>query len=85
MTNKLYYFYSPHCSPCRQLWPIIDKLNEEWADIDKIDTNTDDWYAMALKFDLMQTPAIVVVDNDTNKFSVLNWLQTETWIKAYVM
>lgn len=84
MKNKLYYFYSEHCWPCKKVWPIVDMLNEEWANIDKIETNSEDWYAQALKYDLMQTPSIVIEDNETKKFSVISWLQTESTIRWYV-
>lgn len=84
MKNKLYYFYSQHCFPCKQVWPIVDKLNEEWADITKVDTWTEDWYALATKYDLMSTPSIVIEDNATKKFSVIIWNQTEIWLREYV-
>ena len=64
MINKLYYFYSQHCWPCRLVSPIIDKLNSEWANIEKVDTGEDDGYAKAVSFDLMQTPSIVIVNNN---------------------
>ncbi|MCP4043348.1 MAG: thioredoxin family protein, partial [Gammaproteobacteria bacterium] len=33
----LFYFYTPHCGPCRRMTPYVDELAEKHENIMKID------------------------------------------------
>ncbi len=61
-SKLLIYFYSPTCSACRSVTPIIDKLKQERTNIFKIDASRE--MKLAQKFGIMGTPATIVVNNE---------------------
>jgi len=63
--NRLYYFYSPSCGPCRSMTPIVDKLASQSNLITKVDISKDP--ELAGRFGIRATPTTVVVENNTIK------------------
>jgi thioredoxin 1 len=75
------YFYSPTCSACKVQTPIIDNLANGRTKIFKIDVSRD--VNTALKFGVMGTPSIVVVeDGKIKKFFV--GVKSENILRRYV-
>ncbi len=60
--KSLFYFYAPNCSACRRQQPIIEKLQEEFNNIIKIDVSKD--LPTARKFGVMATPTIVLMNKN---------------------
>lgn len=56
----LLYFMSPSCGMCRNTTIIIDELAEQRNDVVRIDASVDP--ELAQRFEVMGTPAFVVVD-----------------------
>jgi len=59
--RALFYFYSPHCGPCKAMAPTIDALAADHPRVFKVDVSQD--FGVARKFGVMATPAVVLVEN----------------------
>jgi thioredoxin 1 len=75
------YFYSPTCSACKVQTPIIDNLANGRTKIFKIDVSRD--VDTALKFGVMGTPSIVVVEDGKIKEFFVG-VKSENILRRYV-
>lgn len=57
--NRMIYFYSQNCSPCRTMTPIIDRLAEKHEGIVKVDARADPETSRA--FNIRATPTLVML------------------------
>jgi thioredoxin 1 len=57
----LLYFWSPRCSMCRGMTPVIDKLAQEREDV--ISVNAAENIELARRFKVMGTPTMVLLDH----------------------
>ena len=57
----LLYFWSPRCSMCRNMTPIVDKLAQERDDVISINAAED--VDIARRFKVMGTPTLVLLKN----------------------
>ncbi|MGD8940209.1 MAG: thioredoxin family protein [Gammaproteobacteria bacterium] len=57
----LLYFWSPKCSMCRGMTPVIDKLVQEREDV--ISINAAENVDVARRFKVMGTPTLVLLKN----------------------
>jgi len=68
--NKvLVYFFSPTCSACKAMTPVVDELRREFKNIFKV--NLADDMETGKSFRVMGTPALVLVENKKIKFYIL--------------
>jgi thioredoxin-like negative regulator of GroEL len=58
-TNRMIYFYSQNCSPCRTMTPIIDRLAEQHEGIVKVDVRADPETSRA--FNIRATPTLILM------------------------
>jgi thioredoxin 1 len=65
----LLYFYSPGCSACKTMTPVVEKMGQTNKDVHKIDLSRD--MKLARIFGVMGTPATVLVENSKIKKYVL--------------
>jgi len=63
--DRLFYFYSPSCGPCRSMTPIVDKLASQSAAVTKVDISQNP--ELAGRFGIRATPTTVLVEGDTIK------------------
>ncbi len=57
-------FYADWCEPCKMQSPIIDKMEEEQSDNIKVGkVNVDENQDLALEYDVMSIPTILVIKN----------------------
>ena len=62
-------FWAPWCGPCRMVAPILDKLAEEYAGKVRIaKVNTDENPQLAMGFQVMSIPTIMLVKERTVVF-----------------
>ncbi|MCG7976025.1 MAG: thioredoxin family protein [Candidatus Thiodiazotropha taylori] len=57
--DRLLYFYSESCPPCKQMTPIIDDLSTQHGKISKINISDDPDAARAYK--IRATPTLILV------------------------
>jgi thioredoxin 1 len=58
--RRLYYFYSPHCGPCRAMTLVIDRLASRHDNVLKVDIGADTGRARA--FGVAVTPTLMLVE-----------------------
>ena len=56
-------FWAAWCGPCRMLGPIVDEVGEENDDIKVCKINVDENEELAVKYEVMSIPMLVVVKN----------------------
>jgi thioredoxin 1 len=61
--DRLVYFYSPKCAPCRSMTPLIDQLSQQHPEeVFKVDVQQD--LEAARSFNIRATPTTVLVKNN---------------------
>lgn len=57
-------FYADWCGPCRMVSPVIEQLSDEYRGRVKfVKINTDDNQDLAMKFDIMSIPTVMLFSN----------------------
>ena len=56
-------FWAPWCGPCRMVSPIVDEIAEERKDILVGKVNVDEEMELAVQFQVMSIPTLVVLKN----------------------
>ena len=56
-------FYADWCAPCKMLSPIIEQVAEENNDIKVVKINVDELQEIAIKYEVMSIPTLVVIKN----------------------
>ena len=57
--DRMIYFYSPSCGPCRSMTPIVDRLAQQNDQVVKVDVQRDPETARA--FHVRATPTTILV------------------------
>lgn len=56
-------FWASWCGPCRSILPVIDEISNEHPEIKVCKINVDEEQELALKFDIMSIPTLLVIKN----------------------
>ena len=56
-------FYADWCGPCKMLSPTVDEVAEENDDIKVVKVNVDESQEIAVKYQVMSIPTLVVIKN----------------------
>ena len=56
-------FYAEWCGPCKMLSPIVEQFASENEDIKVVKINVDDEQDLAIEYDVMSIPTLVVIKN----------------------
>ena len=56
-------FYAEWCGPCKMLSPIIDEIAKENPDIKVVKVNVDEAQDLAMKYQVMSIPTLVIIKN----------------------
>ena len=56
-------FWAPWCGPCRMVGPILEEIAAEREDITVVKVNVDEENELAMQFQVMSIPMLVVVKN----------------------
>lgn len=62
-------FYADWCGPCKMLSPIVDEVAKENTDIKVVKINVDEEQELALKYQVMSIPTLIVIKGgrETNR------------------
>ena len=55
-------FYAEWCGPCQMLSPVLEKLSEEYTDIEFVKVNTNEFLELAEEYKIMSIPALKVFE-----------------------
>lgn len=61
MHRRVYYFYAPHCGPCRAMTPLVERMQAAYPNLIKI--NIEESQELAREFHIAGTPSLVVVED----------------------
>ena len=65
-------FYADWCGPCKMMSPIIDEIAEEVGDKIKVGKiNVDENQELAMEYEVMSIPTIIILQNGEVKNSFL--------------
>lgn len=78
MSRRLYYFYAPHCGPCRAMTPMVERMQSIHPNLIKI--NIEDSQALAKSFGIAATPSFVLVNEGVIRQVILG-AQSEQKLK----
>ena len=56
-------FYADWCGPCKMMAPVIEDVASEKEDIKVVKINVDDAQDLAMKYQVMSIPTIVIIKN----------------------
>ncbi len=56
-------FWASWCGPCRMVSPVIDEIAEERSDIKVGKINVDEQQKLAIQFQVMSIPTLIVMKN----------------------
>ena len=56
-------FWAPWCGPCQMVVPIVDEIADERSDIKVCKVNVDEESKLAIKFQVLSIPTLLVVRN----------------------
>lgn len=56
-------FYANWCGPCKMLSPIVDEVAEEVKNVKVCKVNIDEARDLAMKYDIMSIPTLLVFKN----------------------
>ena len=75
-------FYADWCEPCKMMSPIIDEIAEENSDIKVGKVNCDEEPNLAIKFDVMSIPTILIFKNGKLEKTFIGLTPKETILEA---
>lgn len=78
MSRRLYYFYAPHCGPCRVMTPMVERMQSIHPNLIKI--SIEDSQALAKSFGITATPSFVLVNEGVISHVILG-AQSEQKLK----
>ena len=56
-------FYADWCGPCKMLSPVVEAVAKENEDIKVVKVNVDDEQDLAIKYQVMSIPTLIVIKN----------------------
>ena len=74
-------FFADWCGPCKMLSPIVDEVAEENTDIKVCKINVDEEPELAMRYNVMSIPTLVVIQNGEEVNKSLGLFSKEDIIK----
>lgn len=56
-------FWAAWCGPCRMIAPTVEQIAQERPDIKVVKINVDDDQELAIRYQIMSIPTLLVVEN----------------------
>ncbi len=76
--QKLYFFHSLHCGPCKRVKPLVKELSQQYHNLIMIDVA--EYPDLARSFGVLAAPTFIqVIDNKIVSANL--GVQTEKWIR----
>jgi len=83
MTVTLKDFYADWCGPCKTQDPILEELEEEWADVEFEKIDVDEEQDVANEYQVRSLPTLIVENDDGVVERFVGVTQAEDIEKAF--
>lgn len=70
-------FFANWCGPCKMLSPIVDEVAEEVVDVKVCKIDIDEARDLAIKYDIMSIPTLLVFKNGNVVNNALGFIKKE--------
>lgn len=70
-------FWAEWCGPCMMLGPIIEEVSEEIDDVKFCKVNCDEARDLALEFEIMSIPCLLLFENGELKDRSIGYIEKE--------
>ncbi len=73
-------FYADWCAPCRMVSPILESMSKEYnGKVKFVKVNTDDNQDLAMKYDIMSIPTVMIFKNGEEKSKIIGAAPAATY------
>ena len=76
-------FYADWCGPCKMVAPIVEKLAEEYPDVDFVKVNVDEAPRLAARFEVYSIPTLLLFESGKLKDKQVGYVP-EPRLKAFI-
>ena len=70
-------FYADWCGPCKMIAPIVEEIANERGDITVGKVNVDDDSALAMKYNVVSIPTLIVFKNGKEQSRIVGYRPKE--------
>lgn len=75
-------FYADWCGPCKMVAPIVEEIANEYPDITVGKVNVDLDGEIAMKYNIVSIPTIIVFENGQEKSRIVGYRPKEEILKS---
>lgn len=75
-------FYADWCGPCKMVAPIVEEIANEYPDITVGKVNVDLDGEIAMKYNIVSIPTIIVFENGKEKSRIVGYRPKEEILKS---
>jgi thioredoxin 1 len=76
-------FYADWCGPCGMLSPIVNKISEEYENVDFFKLDIDADMDIALKYQIVSIPTLLVFKNGAKAGQIVGYMEEDA-LKAEI-
>ncbi len=76
-------FYADWCGPCKMVAPIVEEISNERHDITVGKINVDESAELAMKYNVMSIPTLIVFENGIEKTRIVGFRPKEDILSVF--
>lgn len=76
-------FFADWCGPCKMLGPVLEKVSEQYSDIEFVKVNVDENMDLAQQYGIMSIPTVYIF-KDGEVVNKMQGYTSEDGVKAFI-